>query len=300
MIRGGDDATVSKRLLDFFMVEPPLAPTACTDALEAIRARIPADAGEQVAREAERLHAFQDARYALLYLERIARFTRLPAFSPALVAALARTLGRQMRIDDLVALVLADSPTPEAAPTPTDTAVPATPATLYALADLATLLPPEPAAQALSLLGYLRLERRAFTFATLRTGAVHRLLQRQRPLLILLRKASQRYAREHAIIERWLHMIERSHARLPQATAEIVASGVWLDDHGPLREEKISRWSLMIDALVKPAIEGRMTIPDLPDVMRELQADSGSLADFARHVEGLRRKYAREDGAHAH
>src|SRR5258705_11776174 len=76
---------------------------------------------------------------------------------------------------------------------------------------------------------------------------------------------SVRYAKERVWVERWLHMIDRSLTKQPQATAEIVQTATMVQGYGDAYRQGLGDWHAIIDGLAKPTFDGALVLPDLRD-----------------------------------
>ena len=74
---------------------------------------------------------------------------------------------------------------------------------------------------------------------------------------------SVRYGAERVWVERWLHMIDRSLTKQPNATGEIVETATMIKGYGDGYRQGVADWHLIIDSLAKPAFDGALALPDL-------------------------------------
>jgi hypothetical protein len=99
---------------------------------------------------------------------------------------------------------------------------------------------------------------------------------------------SVRYAKERVWVERWLHMIDRSLTRQPQATAAIIQTATMIEGYGSLYRHGLADWHAIIDGLVKPTFDGALPLSDLAGAVAEARA--AAMTD-ARQI-ALKRKIA--------
>jgi len=99
---------------------------------------------------------------------------------------------------------------------------------------------------------------------------------------------SVRYAKERVWVERWLHMIDRSLTRQPQATAAIIQTATMIEGYGSLYRHGLADWHAIIDGLVKPTFDGVLPLSDLAGALAEARATA--MPD-ARQI-ALKRKIA--------
>jgi hypothetical protein len=83
---------------------------------------------------------------------------------------------------------------------------------------------------------------------------------------------SVRYPKERAWVERWLHMIDRSLTKQPQAVAEIVQTATMVNGYGDHYRHGLAAWHLIIDQLAKPVFDGALALPDLTGAIRLARA----------------------------
>ena len=99
---------------------------------------------------------------------------------------------------------------------------------------------------------------------------------------------SVRYAKERVWVERWLHMIDRSLTRQPQATAAIIQTATMIEGYGSLYRHGMADWHAIIDGLVKPTFDGVLSLSDLAGAIAEARA---AVMPDARQI-ALKRKIA--------
>jgi hypothetical protein len=124
------------------------------------------------------------------------------------------------------------------------------------------MLPPAAAAPALDLFQRLRLARLARRSVTLRFSSRTRFkLQRLKWLAAarITRPFSERFKRERVWVERWLHMVDRSLVKQPDATVAI----------GDTYQNGLAQWNAIIDGLVKPTCDGTLPLPRLGAAIQE-------------------------------
>ena len=99
---------------------------------------------------------------------------------------------------------------------------------------------------------------------------------------------SVRYAKERVWVERWLHMIDRSLTKQPQATAAIIQTATMIQGYGSLYRHGLADWHAIIDGLVKPTFDGVLPLSDLVGAVAEARA---AVMPDARQI-ALKRKIA--------
>jgi hypothetical protein len=83
---------------------------------------------------------------------------------------------------------------------------------------------------------------------------------------------SVRYARERVWVERWLHMIDRSLGKQPQAAPAIIQTASMIEGYGDVYRQSMADWNAIIDSLVKPTFDGALALTDLGNAVTEARA----------------------------
>jgi hypothetical protein len=86
------------------------------------------------------------------------------------------------------------------------------------------------------------------------------------------RRFSVRYAKERVWVERWLHMIDRSLTKQPQAAAAIVQTATMVQGYGDAYRQGLADWHAIIDGLAKPTFDGVLPLADLAGAVAEARA----------------------------
>ena len=81
-----------------------------------------------------------------------------------------------------------------------------------------------------------------------------------------------RYAKERVWLERWLHMIDRSLSKQPQAAPAIILTASMIEGYGDLYRQGMADWNAIIDSLVKPTFDGALALRDLGAAVTEARA----------------------------
>jgi hypothetical protein len=95
------------------------------------------------------------------------------------------------------------------------------------------------------------------------------------------RLLSPHYVRERALVERWLHMVDRALVKQPKAVAAVVQTAGLLQGCGLAYRHKLIAWNLIIDGLAKPVFDGALVLPDLAAAIARAQA---AVADNLRQA----------------
>ena len=81
-----------------------------------------------------------------------------------------------------------------------------------------------------------------------------------------------RYGKERVWVERWLHMIDRSLTRQPEATSGIVQTATMVQGYGDPYRQGLADWHAIIDGLVKPTFDRVLPLADLAGAIGEARA----------------------------
>ncbi|WP_035728599.1 DUF6537 domain-containing protein [Bradyrhizobium murdochi] len=86
------------------------------------------------------------------------------------------------------------------------------------------------------------------------------------------RLLSVRYAKERVWVERWLHMIDRSLTKQPQAAPTIIQTATMIEGYGDVYRQGMADWNAIIDGLAKPTFDGVLALSDLAGAIVEARA----------------------------
>lgn len=257
-------------------------PRVARAALAKLSARLPADVVPIVSQAVHSLIDFQDPDYALAYLERIERYVGPTAHPLPDLAELAQLLSDRMHFEDpirIAQLKLAEAGGAAAEPDPASVDR----VEKFRWDEVIPMLPPKAAAPALNLFQRLRLARLSRRSVRLRFSSRTRFkLQRLKWLAAarITRPFSERFKRERVWVERWLHMVDRSLVKQPDATIAVVRTANLIKGHGDTYQDGLAEWNAIIDGLVKPACDGTLPLPRLGDAIQE--ARDAAIGDQAQ------------------
>jgi hypothetical protein len=219
----------------------------------------------------DQLIAYQGPGYAQLYLDRLRRFVGRRGVDDDLLGEIARLMAIRMCYDDpirIAQLTLAEAGVPKRgrAARRVDRKC------RFRLAELVSCLPEviaDPALDAIEYFGWLhvpiKIRFNACSWLGIRRLKIEASLRRWRLL-------SVRYPKERAWVERWLHMIDRSLTRHPQAVGEIVQTATMVNGYGDHYRHGLADWHVIIDQLAKPVFDGVLQLPDLAGAIRQARA----------------------------
>ena len=213
---------------------------------------------------------YQGPSYAHLYVDRLRRFIGKKGVDDAMLTDIARLMAVRMAYEDpirIAQLKLAELDHASGNP-----ARPAVDIRKFSLEELIGALPAviaEYVLDALEWAGWMN-KRVSIRFSTASRFGIRRLkieagLRRWRLL-------SVRYAKERVWVERWLHMIDRSLTKQPQAAPAIVQTATMIEGYGDVYRQGLADWNAIIDGLVKPTFDGVLALPDLASAVTEARA----------------------------
>jgi hypothetical protein len=214
------------------------------------------------------LTAYQGPSYAQLYLDRLRRFIGRKNVDDALLIEIARLLAQRMCYEDPISLAQLALEAHRCG-TPIDEK------RELRLDELVSALPEVVSEQVLELLDWLswRDKRVRMRFhSTSRIGRRRLLIEAS---LRRWRLLSPHYVRERALVERWLHMIDRALVKQPAAVAHVVRTAELLQGCGLSYRHKLIAWNLIIDGLAKPVFDGALVLPDLASAITRARAAVG-------------------------
>lgn len=259
-------------------------PRVARAALAKLSARLPADVVPIVSEAVHSLIEYQDPDYALAYLDRIGRYVGPVGITVPNLAELAQLLSDRMHFEDpirVAQLKLLDAGGVNAAPNERSVDR----VERFRWDEVIPMLPPKAAAPALDIFKRLRLARLTRRSVTLRFSAKSRFALRKLKWLAaarITRPFSERFKKERVWVERWLHMVDRSLIKQPEATVAIVQTANLIKGHGDVYQNGLAEWNVIIDRLVKPTCDGDLPLPKLGEAIGEAREAAGSEYDQGR------------------
>jgi hypothetical protein len=239
---------------------PPFLPDGLPDAVAAV-----------VSDAIHLLIDYQGNAYATLYITRLRRFVGRRGVDDAMLGEIARLMAMRMSYEDpirIAQLKLAELESGGAPPRPPST----DDVRKFRLDELIGALPAvvaEPVLDTFEWLGWVH-KRVPIRFSIRSWWGVRRL--KIEASLRRWRLFSVRYAKERVWVERWLHMIDRSLTKQPQATAEIVQTATMVQGYGDAYRQGLADWHAIIDGLAKPTFDGALVLPDLAGAVAAARA----------------------------
>ncbi|OCK55796.1 DUF6537 domain-containing protein [Bradyrhizobium sp. LMTR 3] len=212
---------------------------------------------------------YQGPGYARLYVDRLRRFIGKRGVDDVMLGEIARLMAVRMSYQDpirIAQLKLAELSGPPGASAGT------VEVKKFRLEELIGALPAaiaEYVLDALEWLGWAH-KRVSIRFSTASRFGIRRLkieagLRRWRLL-------SVRYAKERVWVERWLHMIDRSLTKQPQAAPTIIQTATMVEGYGDVYRQGMADWNAIIDGLAKPTFDGVLALSDLAGTIAEARA----------------------------
>jgi hypothetical protein len=214
---------------------------------------------------------YQSTGYAQLYLDRLKRFAGRRTLDDALFCEIARLMAARMSYEDpirMAQLKLAEAEIRNRRPQ--DTYV--DDVWKFRLDEMVSSLPgmvADPVLSGLQWMGWLHMP------VTRRFRTDSRLSIRRLKMEASLRRwrlRSVRYPKERAWVERWLHMIDRSLTKQPEAASTIVQTATMVQGYGHVYRQGLADWHLIIDELAKPTFDSKLNLPDLAAAVTEARA----------------------------
>lgn len=259
-------------------------PRVARAALARLSARLPEDVVPIVSDAVHSLIDYQDPDYALAYLDRIGRYVGPVGITVPNLPELAQLLSDRMHFEDpirVAQLKLADAGGINAGPDERSFDR----VERFRWDEVIPMLPPKAAAPALDIFQRLRLARLTRRSVTLRFSAKTRFSLRKLKWLAALRITrpfSERFKKERVWVERWLHMVDRSLVKQPEATIAIIRTANLIKGHGDVYQNGLAEWNVIIDRLVKPTCDGDLPLPRLGEAIFEAREAAGSEHDQGR------------------
>ncbi|MEH2592605.1 DUF6537 domain-containing protein [Bradyrhizobium sp. AZCC 1721] len=212
---------------------------------------------------------YQGPSYARLYVDRLRRFIGKRGVDDVMLGEMARLMAVRMSYQDpirIAQLKLAELNGPPGA------SAGSVDIRKFRLEELIGVLPAviaEYVLDALEWAGWSH-KRVSIRFSTKSRFGIRRLkieagLRRWRLL-------SVRYAKERVWVERWLHMIDRSLTKQPQAAPTIIQTATMIEGYGDVYQQGMADWNAIIDGLAKPTFDGVLALSDLAGAIAEARA----------------------------
>jgi hypothetical protein len=226
---------------------------------------------------------YQNASYARLYVDRLRRFIGKPGVDDAMLAEIARLMAARMSYQDPIRIAQLKLAELEDRPGAGSVDV-----RKFRLDELIGVLPAVISEYGLDVVDWAGWIRRnvSVRFSTASRFGIRRL--KIEAGLRRWRLYSVRYAKERVWVERWLHMIDRSLTKQPQAAPAMIQTATLIEGYGDVYRQGMADWNAIIDGLAKPTFDGVLALPDLAGAVAE--ARTAALPDPRQAA--LKRKIA--------
>ncbi|WOH65804.1 DUF6537 domain-containing protein [Bradyrhizobium sp. BWA-3-5] len=209
---------------------------------------------------------YQGPGYARLYIDRLRRFIGKQGVDDQMLADIARLMAVRMSYEDPIRIAQLKLAELEDRPN----AAGSVDVRKFSLDELIGALPAviaEYILDALDWLGWTRRMRVSIRFSTKSRFSIRRL--KMEAGLRRWRLFSVRYAKERVWVERWLHMIDRSLIKQPQAAPAIIRTATMIVGYGDVYRQGMADWNAIIDGLAKPTFDGVLPLSDLAGAVAE-------------------------------
>jgi hypothetical protein len=230
---------------------------------------------------------YQGPGYAQLYVQRLRRFSRRRGLSDSQMAEIARLLAIRMCVSDpprIAELKLAGKGNDIAD------------VIAFRLEDALGSLPMRPGQPLLKAAEALKWSRLRIKLHFSSRNALARLRLRMWVWLMRWRPTSLRLQREQRLVERWLHMIDRSLTLRPEALSAMIATARIIHGEGLAYHRRVGNWTMIMDRIAKPVLDGQMQLNDLRGALEQATAlalsdpEPGELGQLIARVMGAEEK----------
>jgi hypothetical protein len=209
---------------------------------------------------------YQGTSYAQLYVDRLKRFVGRAGIDAAMFSEIARLMAMRMSYQDPIRIAQLKLLENEGQGEPTGDR------RKFRIDELVGALPAVVAEPVLDVLEWVdwthapvSIRFRAASRWGIRRLKIEAALKRWRLF-------SVRYPKERVWVERWLHMIDRSLTKQPQAASAIVQTATMIEGYGSVYRHGLADWHAIIDGLVKPTFDGVLPLSDIAGAIAEARA----------------------------
>lgn len=226
----------------------------------------PDDAKAAVGEGIRLLVDYQGTSYAQLYVDRLKRFVGRAGIDAAMFREIARLMAMRMSYQDPIRIAQLKLLENEGQGEPTGDR------RKFRIDELVGALPAVVAEPVLDVLEWVD-----WTHApvSIRFSAASRWGIRRLKIEAALKRwrlFSVRYPKERVWVERWLHMIDRSLTKQPQAAFAIIQTATMIEGYGSVYRHGLADWHAIIDGLVKPTFDGVLPLSDIAGAIAEARA----------------------------
>jgi hypothetical protein len=214
---------------------------------------------------------YQGPGYAHLYVDRLRRFVGKQGVDDAMLAEIARLMAVRMSYEDPIRIAQLKLVELGGKPGASAGSVDVRKLRLDEVIGALPAIIAEYVLDALEWVGWTH-KRVSIRFSTASRLGIRRL--KMEAGLRRWRLLSVRYAKERVWVERWLHMIDRSLTKQPQAAPAIIQSATMIEGYGDVYRQGMADWNAIIDGLAKPTFDGVLALPDLGNAVIEARASA--------------------------
>jgi hypothetical protein len=208
---------------------------------------------------------YQGPSYARLYVHRLRRFVGKQGVDDTMLTEIARLMAARMSYEDPIRIAQLKLAELDGRPGSVDVRK-------LRLDELIGALPAIVAEYVLDALEWVGWAHKS---VSIRFSTASRLGIRRLKIEAGLRRwrlLSVRYSKERVWVERWLHMIDRSLTKQPQAASAIVQTATMIQGYGEVYRQGMADWNAIIDSLAKPTFDGVLALSDLAGAVAEARA----------------------------
>jgi hypothetical protein len=211
---------------------------------------------------------YQGPSYARLYVDRLRRFVGKQGIDDAMLGDIARLMAVRMSYEDPIRIAQLKLAEHEGHPDATGSVD----VRKFQLDELIGALPAAVAEYILDALEWIGWTHKnvSIRFSTASRLGIRRL--RIEAGLRRWRLFSVRYTKERVWVERWLHMIDRSLTKQPQAAPAMIHTATMIVGYGDVYRQGMADWNAIIDGLAKPTFDGVLALSDLAGAVTEARA----------------------------
>jgi hypothetical protein len=210
---------------------------------------------------------YQGPSYAQLYVDRLRRFVGRSDVDAGMFDEIARLMAARMSYEDPIRIAQLKLATHAAGSPDVQPDV-----RKFRVDELVGALPAIVAEPVLDALDWMDWRHKP---VSMRYSAASRWGVRRLKIEAALRRwrlFSVRYTKERVWVERWLHMIDRSLTKQPQAAPAIVQTAAMIQAYGSVYRHGLADWHAIIDGLVKPTFDGVLPLSNLAGAIAEARA----------------------------
>lgn len=257
-------------------------PWVARNRLAKLSEQLPPAAVPVVSAAVDLLMDYQDPDYALLYLDRVGRYVGPGCPLADILTEISRLMADRMMFEDpirsaQIALDRVAGATGEADSSAAEMV------RKFTSSQLAAMLPSKAARPILNVLTRLGWSDASMSMHFGGSTGARLWWLKALAAMRRVRPYSYRFSGERVWVERWLHMIDRSQVKQHEAAWEVVETARLITGTGISYQRGVENWNAVIEGLVKPVCDGRLSVPDFAMAVRTAR-------EAAEQLEGDRLK----------